>query len=265
MDNEILLNEILNKVYFKIEPNQNIRKEYIYRLKKRFFKIFTKEKWFIDSNTQFKDIENSDLEVIKKLLLIDTMSRISVGFIINQICKNFSNKKTYLNIGVWRGFSMFAGMLNTKCEVHGVDNFSHNYEDADSSLNNYNESIKTKEYFYKHFNKFENKEKHFFYDIDYRKFFEVWENKNKKIDFYFYDGEHSYKNQYDNLTIAQNFFSKGTVILIDDFNETEVENATLDFVSRYDKKFRILKKLKTANRFIHPTYANGIVLIEKIS
>jgi len=32
-----------------------------------------------------------------------------------------------------------------------------------------------------------------------------------------------------------------------------------------DKVEAILKEIKTANKFIHPTYANGIVLIEKIN
>ena len=265
MSNEFLINEILEKIIFKIQPNQNIRKEYIYRLKKRFYKIINREKKFIDSNTQFLNVDKKDLDVIKKLLEIDTMSKISVGFIINQISKNLGNKGIYLNIGVWRGFSMFAGMLNTECEVYGVDNFSHDYADADPSLDNYKESVKTKEYFYENFNKLKIKEKHFFFDIDYLKFFDLWKNKNKKIDLYYYDGEHSYKNQYDNLIIAQEFFIKGTIVLIDDYNEIEVQNATLDFISKFKNNFKILKEFKTANKFIHPSYANGIILIEKIN
>ena len=48
-------------------------------------------------------------------------------------------------------------------------------------------------------------------------------------------------------------------------NEVNVEKATLDFVSKYDSDFKILKEIKTANKYIHPIYANGIVLIEKIN
>ena len=44
-----------------------------------------------------------------------------------------------------------------------------------------------------------------------------------------------------------------------------MEKATLDFVARFDSDFKILKEIKTANKYIHPTYANGIVLIEKIN
>ena len=265
MKNTLLVNDILSKIEFKIQPNQNIRKEYIYRIKKKIYKIFNKEKNFINSNTIIKNIENEERDVIKKLLLIDTMSKISIGFLINQICKSLDDEGIYLNIGVWRGFSMFAGMLNTKCKVYGVDNFSFNYQDSDNSLNNKMEESNTRKYFYEHFNDLQDKKKHFFFDMDYRIFFNNWQKKNKPIDFYYYDGEHSYENQYENLILANNFFKKGTIILIDDYNETNVEKATLDFVAKFNSHFKILKEIKTANKFIHPTYANGIILIEKIN
>ena len=102
----------------------------------------------------FKDIKDSDLNVIKQLSLIDTMSKISIGFLINQISKSLDSNGVYVNIGVWRGFSMFAGMLNTECEVYGVDNFSFDYKDGNSLLNNENEEVNARRYFTKYFNKF---------------------------------------------------------------------------------------------------------------
>ena len=41
--------------------------------------------------------------------------------------------------------------------------------------------------------------------------------------------------------------------------------ATLDFVSKFNSNFKIIKEIKTANKYIHPTYANGIILIEKVN
>ena len=258
MSNSLLVDKILNKIDFKIKPNENVRKSYLYRLKKNLYKIINKEKYFINSNTRFKDIDNRDFEVIKKLCLIDTMSQISVGFLVNQICKNLSSKDIYLNIGVWKGFTMFAGMLNTTCEVQGVDNFA--YEE----LKYDNKELKAKKYFYNNFNQLKNPDKHFFNEIDYKIFFNNWSKKDKGIDFYYYDGDHSYQNQYDNLIIVNEFLKKGSVILIDDYNVSEVEKGTLDFISKYNSKFKIIKELRTANKYIHPTYANGLILIEKI-
>ena len=160
MSNYLLVNKIISKIEFKIKPNKNIRKEYLYRIKKNFYKLINHEKKFVNSLTAFKDIDASDSDTIEKLSAIDTMSRISIGFLINQICKNLDSKKVYLNIGVWKGFSMFAGMLNTKCDVYGVDNFSFDYEDGNSSLNNTDEESKARKYFFGHFNnlKRENKQ-----------------------------------------------------------------------------------------------------------
>ena len=265
MKNSLLINEILGKIEFKIKPNQNIRKEYIYRIKKNIYKIFNKEKKFINSNTIFKNLKEDEQEVLNKISLIDTMSKISIGFIVNQICKNLKSEDVYLNIGVWRGFTMFAGMINTECEVYGVDNFSFNYNEGNNSLNNIVEEKKARKYFFDHLKKFQDEKKHFFFDMDYKKFFTLWEKRKKVIDFYYYDGEHSYENQYQNLIIANNFFKRGTIILVDDYNEDNVEKATLDFVAKFDSDFKILKEIKTANKYIHPTYANGIILIEKIN
>ena len=264
MNNDLLINKILGKIKFKIQPNENIRKEYLYRIKKNFYKLIHREKEFINTNTIFKDVEAADLNAINQLSLIDTMSKISIGFLINQISKNLDSNGVYINVGVWKGFSMFAGMLNTECEVYGVDNFSFDYKDGNSFLDNKEEEIKARRYFNKHFNKFGDKDKHFFFDMDYKNFFKAWEKRKKGIDFYYYDGEHSYNNQYDNLIIAKDFFKKEAIILIDDYNEIQVEQATLDFVSKFNTSFRIIKEIKTANKYIHPSFANGIVLIEKL-
>jgi len=92
MGNYLLVNKILSKIEFKIKPNKNIRKEYLYRIKKNFYKLINHEKKFVNSLTVFKDIEESDFDTIEKLSTIDTMSKISIGFLINQICKNLNRK-----------------------------------------------------------------------------------------------------------------------------------------------------------------------------
>ena len=88
MNKSTLINEILKKINFKIHPEKDIRKDYIYKIKKRLYKLTGNEKKFIDSNTKFENISKADLDAIQQLLLVDTMSRVSVGFIINQIARN---------------------------------------------------------------------------------------------------------------------------------------------------------------------------------
>ena len=129
--------------------------------------------------------------------------------------QKLSNDQIYLNIGCWKGFTLVSGMIDTNCKVIGVDNFS--------------QFKGPKNEFYKNFENYQNKERHFFYDEDYKVFFKKFEKKNERISFYYYDGEHSYKNQYENLNIVDNFLDKGSIVLIDDINFPEVENGTKDF------------------------------------
>ena len=149
MENIDLIKNIEKKYEFKIDTNKNIRKEYFYRLKKKYYKIIGKEKKILNSNTIFNNIDKEELDVIKILSRIDNMSSIAVGFIINQIAKKLSTNDIYLNIGIYRGFSLLAGMLNTKCKVYGIDNFSHDYHTGDKLLkakDDLNENLKSKKY-----------------------------------------------------------------------------------------------------------------------
>ena len=52
--NSIIIKKLLQEIDFKISPDKNIRNLYIYRLKKKIYKIFNKEKNFINSITKFK-------------------------------------------------------------------------------------------------------------------------------------------------------------------------------------------------------------------
>jgi hypothetical protein len=243
------INDIFENIDFKIKPNQDYRKEYIFRAKKLIYKIFNKEKNFIFSNLIIKNKKKSDLILKKELLRIDSMSTFAIGYVINKICQELNDNENYVNIGVWKGFSMISGMLNTKCNVYGNDNFS--------------QFDGPKKEFVRKFNSLKNEEKHFFYECDYKDFFKEFEKLKKSISFYYYDGEHSYKNQFENLIIAKEYFKSGTIILVDDVNFQEVESGTKDFISKYPNEYKIIKDIKTANNHCHPSYWNGLFLFQK--
>jgi len=243
------IDDIFENIDFKIKPNQNYRKEYIFRIKKIIYKILNKEKNFIFSNLIIKNKNKSDLILKKELMKIDSMSTYAIGHVINKICQKLNNDENYVNIGVWKGFSLIAGMLNTNCSVYGNDNFS--------------QFDGPKEEFTKKFNLLKSKDKHFFYECDYKNFFTKYEKLKKSINFYYYDGEHSYKNQFENLIIAKDYFKSGTIILVDDVNFQEVEAGTKDFISKYPNDYKILKDIKTANNHCHPSYWNGLFLFQK--
>ncbi len=233
----------INKIEFKyIKPNNS--RVFKYKIYKKIRKLFFKNDIF---NLKKNKISKLDLDYLKKISLLKDyghMSTPGVGIIINKICRNLKSNQIFLNIGAYKGFSTVSGMINTNCEVHSVDNFS--------------EFNAPKKIFFENFQLFKNS-KHFFYQEDYELFFKKWK---KKINFYIYDAHHSYKNQYNNLEIAKDFFEKDTLIYIDDFNIAEVENATRDFLTKYSNQFKIIKEIKTAFN-MHPTFWNGFILFKK--
>lgn len=242
------IESIFSKIDFNIKPEHDYRKAYLFRLKKGICKLVNLDKKFTFNNCILeKDTENINLK--NSLLKIDSMSTYAIGHLVNQICLRLSENQIYLNIGCWKGFTLVAGMIDTSCKVIGVDNFSQ----FDGPKNE----------FYSNFQRYQNKQKHFFYDEDYKIFFKNFEKKNERVSFYYYDGEHSYKNQYDNLHIADNYLDKGSIIFIDDINFPEVENGTNDFLGKTNSNYKVVKKIKTANNHCHPSYWNGIMILEK--
>ncbi len=240
---------IFNKINFKIKPNDNYRDAYFFRLKKGLCKLIRLDKNFTFSNCILdKEVENINLK--KALLKIDSMSTYAIGHLVNQICKHLNENQIYLNIGCWKGFTLISGMIETSCKVIGVDNFSQFHG--------------PKNEFYSNFNKYQNKQKHFFYDEDYKTFFKNFEKKNERVSFYYYDGEHSYKNQYENLKIADNFLDKDSIVFIDDINFQEVEKGTKDFLNKTKSNYKILKEVKTVNNHCHPSFWNGIMILKKL-
>jgi len=244
-----IVNEIFENIKFNINPDENYRKKYLFRFLKKIYSLSGKEKLFLFNN--LKILNGKEDIYLKKILLdIESMSTYAIGNIINQICKSLKKDELFVNIGVWKGFTLISGMINTICNVQGVDNFS--------------EFGGPKDVFLENFNKFKIAGRHKFYELDYKVYFKNFEKKNSGINFYFYDGEHSYKNQYDNLEISNNFFVKDTIVLVDDINFEEVEQGTEDFIRKNSSKFRLIKKIKTKNNHCHPTYCNGIMIFQKI-
>ncbi len=242
------IEKIFEDLRFKVNPNNNYRSSYKFRFIKSIYKLLGKQKDYLFDNCIIKK-EKIDLDLRKELIKIDSMSTYAIGYLINRICKNLSKSQVYLNIGCWKGFSLIAGMVNTQCKVIGVDNFSQFSGPKNEFLNNFN-NLK--------------KHNHFFFEQDYKAYFESLDHTKDKFDFYFYDGEHSYDNQLKNLEIVDNFLNIGSLVLVDDINFDEVYEGTLDFINKPNSKFKIVKEIKTANNHCHPSFWNGIMILKKL-
>jgi len=252
---EKILERIIKNIKFKHVNNDEIANNNLYyNFRKYIFYLFGLIQYqeirhftfFQNTETLIKKEELDFLK--KKLKSIEGMSTIANAWIINQISQNLKPNQNYLNIGCWKGFSLIAGMINTNCNVYGVDNFA--WKDYG------------KKNFYNNFDKFKDSNKHFFHEGDYVEYLKKWEKKKEYIDFYFYDGPHTFKDQYQSLELGSQFFKSGTLILVDDTNWKEPREATMEFIKKNSNKYRVLQDLKCKHAR-HPTYWNGLIIFEK--
>ncbi len=182
------------------------------------------------------------------LCRVPKMSTFAIGAIIRRSVAEMSPNDTFVNVGVWNGFTFLAGLAaNPEKSCIGVDNFSEHGAAA-------------REQFYRRFRKLASP-RHQFYEMDYREYFANLHQG--PIGFYIYDGNHQYEHQLQGLRIAEPHFSENCVFLIDDTNWDEPRQATLDFISHSRHGYRLLLDQRTASNG-HPTFWNGIMVFRRI-
>lgn len=247
------INYFTSKISFRFfQPGQPLPKGYF-----RTEKLLNKNGIYIDLfNTRLPAGNDKVNKKLKEICRIPRMSSIAMAAIINETVSKMSSSLAFVNIGVWHGFSLIAGMVNNpdkKCI--GIDNFSMWGGPKQSFINN--------------FDKFKSPN-HFFYEMDYEKYFETVHRD--PIGFYFYDGNHDYKHQLKGLQVAEKYFAKNCLILVDDTNWGDPRQATIDFIAANPGNYKVIMDKKTApNRqslslsSCHPTFWNGFILFQKIS
>ena len=165
-------------------------------------------------------------------------------FMVNEICKSMLPTQTYLNIGVYKGLTMAAGLLNTTCNVIGVDNFSEFDGPQQEFMSNYET--------YKRSNSS-------FYNQDFRYYLK--HTHKKPIDFYYYDGPHSYQDQYDAIHFAIPHLNKYSIVMIDDINFSQVLEGTIAALKNNNIEYTTWFIQHTSNN-AHPSFWNGIWILE---
>ncbi|MBI3860646.1 MAG: class I SAM-dependent methyltransferase [Planctomycetia bacterium] len=177
---------------------------------------------------------------------IPRMSTFAIGAIINRAVALMPDNRAYLNVGVWNGFTFLAGMASNPHKLCiGVDNFSHNNSPRTSFLKRFNRARSPK---------------HVFREGDFREYFAA--QHKETLGLYLFDGPHTYDDQLDGLTLAEPFFGRGCLVLVDDTNWPQVRQANLDFIARSPFEYRMLLDVQTP-RTGHPTYWNGLMLFER--
>jgi hypothetical protein len=177
---------------------------------------------------------------------VPRMSTFAIGAIINRAVALMPDDQSYLNIGVWNGFTLLAGMAsNPHKACIGVDNFSHKDSPRTAFLRRFQRARGPK---------------HQFREGDFREYFAA--QHTEKLGLYLFDGPHTYEDQLDGLQLAEPFFAPGCLVLVDDTNWPQVRDANLDFIKHSSFEYRMLLDMQTP-RTGHPTYWNGLMLFQR--
>ena len=196
-------------------------------------------------NTQIPGDDDEDTKKLYEILNIPRMSSFAIAVIINKAVSLIPNDLSFVNVGVWNGFTLLSGMTNNPEKICiGVDDFSQFGGPRKAFLGRFN----------KH-----KSPAHYFYDMDYREYFLKFHRG--MIGAYLYDGDHSYENQFEGLRVAEPFFSDGCLVFVDDTNWSGPKSATLDFISQSANDYTILLDKGTCHNR-HPTFWNGIMVLQ---
>jgi len=197
-------------------------------------------------NTKLPTNEKAMRKRLRELCEIPRMSTFAIGAMISEGVNRMVEEHCFVNVGVWHGFTFLSGLSgNPEKRGIGVDNFS--------------EFGVPRQEFLKDFDKYKSPN-HCFYEMDYVDYFRnVHEGP---IGFYIYDGSHDYENQLRGLQLAEPFFARNCIILIDDTNWPEPRQSTFDFISQSAYKYRVLLD-KTTYANLHPTLWNGIIILQR--
>lgn len=203
-------------------------------------------------NTKFPEDRASLVCSLWRLVRVPGMSTFTLAGIINQAVRKMPSDQSYVNVGTWQGFSLFAGMLgNPEKRCVGIDNFSE-FTDPET----WGEVQKT---FLQRFESWRSPA-HEFFNGDYRDYFE--NHHHGPIGVYFYDGEHSLENQLAGLEVAERFFAEGCLILIDDAYAEEPRRATESFMTARPGRYEVVLDQPVARKG-HPTFWNGFLILRR--
>jgi len=197
-------------------------------------------------NTNLPEDQESMRKKLKGLLQIKRMSTFAIGTLINKAVSDMNSEDSFVNVGVWHGFTFFAGMAG-------------NLDKSCIAIDNFSQFDGPKEEFLSLFNRYKS-DKQYFFEMDYRQYFE--HAHQSRIGVYIYDGEHSYQNQLHGLEIAEPFFSKDCVVLVDDTNWVEPRQATLDFIAKSKNSYELILDVTTCRNW-HPTFWNGLMVFRR--
>jgi predicted O-methyltransferase YrrM len=165
--------------------------------------------------------------------------------LLNLAVAHLGPNEVYVEIGCYRGLSLVAAAAgNPHARIYGCDNFSQFRSSADqlrATLASHAPPGQVR-----------------FYDLEFREFLVEAPWLPAEIGVYFYDGGHSFADQYEGLKYALPNLADGALVIVDDTNKRNVRSANRLFAASV-AGFDAVLDLRTPRNH-SPTWWNGIQL-----
>jgi hypothetical protein len=174
---------------------------------------------------------------------VQGMSTENKLMLLNLAVRSLEPGEVYVEIGCWRGLSLAGAALhNSNAPIFACDDFSQfsgSLGELDNTLRKYTTPTQVR-----------------FYDTDYLSFLDLAPWQPARVGVYFYDGGHSFKQQYQALDRMFPWLADRALVIIDDTNAGQVRSANRLFMSRAPG-FQLLNDVRTPGNE-HPTWWNGV-------
>ncbi|HWJ41709.1 MAG TPA: class I SAM-dependent methyltransferase [Candidatus Limnocylindrales bacterium] len=154
-----------------------------------------------------------------------------------------NDSEVYVEVGCYKGASLVgAATSNPHARIFACDNFSQFDGAADALRRTLDARTAPGQVT--------------FHDMDFRDFLVAAPWRPARIGAYFYDGGHSFHDQYDGLALAIPHLADDAIVIIDDTNKRAARSAN-NLVARALTNFKLILDLRTPRNH-SPTWWNGI-------
>jgi hypothetical protein len=166
--------------------------------------------------------------------------------LLNLAARHLEPGEVYVEVGCWRGLSLAgAAHGNLDVPIYACDDFSR----MGASRDRLHEALKR-----------HTEPGHIrFFDQDFREFMAAAPWRPARVGAYFYDGGHSFRDQFSALELIRPHLADEALIIVDDTNDLPVRRANQLFI-RYNPDFELLREIRV-KEYQDQAWWNGIQLI----
>ncbi len=163
--------------------------------------------------------------------------------LLNCAVASLDAREVYVEVGCYKGASLVgAATSNPRARIFACDNFSQFDGAADALRRTLDAHTGPGQVT--------------FHDMDFRDFLAAAPWRPARIGAYFYDGGHSFHDQYDGVALAIEHLADDAVVIIDDTNKRAARSAN-NLIARALSNFKLILDLRTPRNH-SPTWWNGI-------